>query len=74
MKAMELLDARVEVRREGARSELKSLGVSDARISDYFRCHAASLLHLPYAAVRSLVTPRSCLRFGDGRVMLDRVP
>ncbi len=35
-KAMELIEARVEVRRRGARAELKSLGLADEKIDGYF--------------------------------------
>ncbi|MCP5039876.1 MAG: [protein-PII] uridylyltransferase, partial [bacterium] len=35
-KAMELVEARVEVRRSGGRSELKNLGIADEKIDDYF--------------------------------------
>ncbi len=35
-KAMELIEARVEARRSGARAELKNLGISDERIEGYF--------------------------------------
>jgi [protein-PII] uridylyltransferase len=35
-KAMELIEARVEVRREGARAELKRMGVSEAKAEAYF--------------------------------------
>jgi len=35
-KAMELIEARVEVRRKGARAELKNLGFADAKIDGYF--------------------------------------
>jgi [protein-PII] uridylyltransferase len=35
-KAMELIEARVDVRRKGARAELKNLGIADAKIDGYF--------------------------------------
>jgi [protein-PII] uridylyltransferase len=35
-KAMELIEARVEVRRRGARAELRNLGIASAKIDGYF--------------------------------------
>lgn len=67
-RAMEMIEARVEIRRDGARGELRGLGFSDAKISEYFEAMPRRyfISHTPRQIARHA---RVVMRFADDGVM-----
>ncbi len=67
-RAVEMIEARVEIRRDGARGELRGLGVSDAKISDYFESMPRRyfIAHTPRQIARHA---RVVMRFAEGGLM-----
>jgi [protein-PII] uridylyltransferase len=67
-KAMELIEARVEVRRDGAREELKRLGIGETKVDAFFQGMPRRyfITHTPRQIARHA---QVALRFADGKLL-----
>jgi [protein-PII] uridylyltransferase len=67
-KAMELIEARVEVRRDGAREELKQLGIGETKVDAFFdgMPRRYFITHTPRQIARHA---QVVLRFADGKLL-----